>query len=188
MSAKQIEMLEVSSRQEWREWLKTHHDSRSEIWLVFHKRHTGIVTLSYNDSVEEAICFGWIDSLIRRLDDDRYARKFTPRKVDSKWSTINRKRYADLESCGLLAAAGLKRPPTGKSGDAARPSASELPSYIEETFKSDPLAWQNFQQLAPSYRRAYIGWIDSAKRQETKDKRLQEALDLLAAGKKLGLK
>ena len=188
MSAKPIETLDVQNRQGWREWLKAHHNSSSEIWLVFHKRHTGITTISYNDAVEEALCFGWIDSLVRRLDDDRYARKFTPRRADSKWSTINRQRYADLESRGLLAAPGLKRAPTSRSGDAPRPSVSVLPSYIEETLKGDPLAWQNFEQLAPSYRRAYIGWIESAKRQETKEKRLREAVGLLAAGKKLGLK
>ena len=188
MSAKPIETLHVQNRQEWRKWLKEHYDSKSEIWLVFHKRHTGITTLSYNDAVEEALCFGWIDSMVRRLDDARYARKFTPRKAGSKWSTINRRRYADLESRGLLAAPGLKRAPTSRGGDAPRPSVSTLPSYIEETLKTDPHAWQYFKQLAPSYRRAYIGWIESAKRQKTKEKRLREALDLLAAGKKLGLK
>ena len=188
MSAKPIEILDVQNRQRWRRWLEEQHDSRSEIWLLFHKRHTGKTTISYNDAVEEALCFGWIDSLVRRLDDDRYARKFTPRRADSKWSTINRQRYADLESRGLLAAPGLKRTPTSKSGDAARPSASVLPSYIEETLKGDSLAWRNFERLAPSYRRAYIGWIESAKREETKEKRLREALSLLVAGKKLGLK
>ena len=188
MSAKPIETLDVRSRQEWRKWLKEHHDSKSEIWLVFHKRHTGITCISYNDAVEEALCFGWIDSIVRRLDDARYARKFTPRKVDSKWSTINRRRYADLKSRGLLAAPGLKRAPTSRRGDAPRPSVSALPSYIEETLKTVPRAWQYFKQLAPSYQRAYIGWIESAKRQETKEKRLREALNLLAAGKKLGLK
>ena len=188
MSAKPIETLDVQNRQEWRKWLKGHYDSKSEIWLVFHKRHTGITTISYNDAVEEALCFGWIDSLIRRLDDARYARKFTPRKAGSKWSTINRRRYAHLRSRGLLAAPGLKRAPTSRSGDAPRPSVSVLPSYIEETLRTDLLAWQYFKQLAPSYRRAYIGWIESAKRQETKEKRLREALGLLAAGKKLGLK
>ena len=188
MSAKPIETLDVLNRHEWREWLIAHHDSRSEIWLVFHKRHTGKVTVNYNDAVEEALCFGWIDSLVRRLDDDRYARKFTPRRADSNWSTINRQRYADLESRGLLATAGLKRAPTSKSGDALRSSTSVLPPYIVEGLKSDPRALQNFEQLAPSYRRAYIGWIESAKRQETKEKRLRESLSLLAAGKKLGLK
>ena len=143
---------------------------------------------SYNDAVEEALCFGWIDSLIRRLDDARYARKLTPRKAGSKWSTINRQRYADLESRGLLAAPGLERAPTSRSGDAPGTRVAALPSYIEERLKTSPSAWQHFAELAPSHRRAYIGWIDSAKRDETKDRRLREALNLLAAGKKLGLK
>jgi len=188
MPAKPIEKLDLRSRQKWRKWLKEHYDSKSEIWLVFHKIHTGITCISYNDAVEEALCFGWIDSIIRRLDDARYARKFTPRKADSKWSTINRRRYADLKSRGLLATPGLKRAPTSRSGDAPKPSVSALPPYIEETLKTDPRAWQYFKQLAPSYQRAYIGWIESAKREETKEKRLREALILLAAGRKLGLK
>jgi len=103
MSAKPIETLDVQNRQDWRQWLKGNHDSRSEIWLVFHKRHTRIDGMSYDDAVEEALRFGWIDSIVRRLDDDRCARKFTPRKSNSKWSTINRRRYADLKGRGLLA-------------------------------------------------------------------------------------
>ncbi len=182
---KPLETLEVQNRQEW---LKEHFDSASDIWLVFYKRHTGVASIGYNDAVEEALCFGWIDSLVRRLDDARYARKFTPRKAASKWSTSNRRRYADLKSRGLLAMAGLRRAPTSRSGDAPRPSVSAPPSYIEETLKTVPAAWQNFAQLAPSYQRADIGWIDSAKREETKKRRLREALDLLASGKKLGLK
>jgi uncharacterized protein YdeI (YjbR/CyaY-like superfamily) len=188
MSAKSFETVEVRNRPAWREWLEEHHDAVSEIWLVFYKRHTGITTLSYDDAVEEAICFGWIDSLIRKLDEDRYARKFTPRKIDSKWSTINRRRYEEMKSRELLTEAGLARPPTSRSGDAKRLPATDVPAYIAECLKTEPQAWENFQQLAPSYRRNYIGWIDSAKRPETREKRLQEALELLAAGKKLGLK
>ena len=187
-STKPIETLEVQNRQEWRKWLKEHFDSTSEIWLVFHKRHTGVPPIGYDDAVEEALCFGWIASLVRRLDDARYARKFTPRKAASKWSTSNRRRYADLKSRGLLAAAGLRRAPTNRSGDAPRPSVSALPPYIEETLKTVPRAWQYFNQLAPSYQRTYIGWIEWAKREETKEKRLREALSLLASGKTLGLK
>ena len=134
------------------------------------------------------MCFGWIDSIVKRLDDDRYARKFTPRKPDSKWSTINRLRYADLKVRGLLAAPGLERAPTSRSGDAPRPSVSEIPPYIEKQLKADARVWNYFGQLAPSCRRAYIGWIDSAKREYTKEKRLREAISLLAAGKELGLK
>jgi uncharacterized protein YdeI (YjbR/CyaY-like superfamily) len=183
-----VDTLEVESRQAWRRWLREHHDSVSEVWLVFSKRHTGRKSLSYDDAVEEAICYGWIDSLVRRLDEDQYARKFTPRNADSRWSTANRRRYADLKSRGLLAAPGLKRPPTSRSGDAPRPSITELPAYIERALRADQPSWERFSLLPPSARRSYIGWIDSAKREDTKQRRLREALDLLAKGLKLGLK
>ena len=185
---KNLETLDVHSRRQWRDWLREHHGSVSVIWLVFHKRHTSEESISYDDAVEEALCFGWIDSIVRRLDDSRYARKFTPRKPDSKWSTINCRRYADLKARGLLEAPGLERAPTGRSGDAPRPSVSAIPAYIETEFRADARAWDCFEGLAPSCRRAYIGWIDSAKREETKQKRLREAIGMLRAGKKLGLK
>jgi uncharacterized protein YdeI (YjbR/CyaY-like superfamily) len=188
MSAKNLRTLDVRSRHEWRNWLQEHHDSEPEIWLIFHKHHTAETSVSYEGAVEEALCFGWIDSIVRRLDDDRYARKFTPRKPNSRWSTINRQRYAGLKARGLLAAPGLEREPTGRSGDAPRPSSSAIPSYIEKQLKANPRAWEYFERLSPSYRRLYVGWIDSAKREETKERRLREAISLLAAGKKLGLK
>jgi uncharacterized protein YdeI (YjbR/CyaY-like superfamily) len=188
MSNRAIETLEVPGRRQWRAWLDAHHRSVSGIWLVYYKRHTGIELVSYDASVEEALCYGWIDSLIRRLDDDRYARKFTPRRPDSRWSTVNRRRYASLVERGLLAAAGIERAPTSRSGDAPRPSLTRLPAYIEDALKTDARAWEFFQQLAPSHRRAYIGWIDSAKRDETKARRLREALRMLAAKKKPGMK
>lgn len=180
--------IEMKSRQQWRKWLSDNYDLQSEVWLVFKKRHTGVTSLSYEDAVEEAICFGWIDSLVKKLDSECYARKFTQRKADSKWSTINRRRYADLKARGLLAAPGLLKAPTNRSGDAPRPPLETIPAYIEKRLKTDPRAWQYFEQLAPSYRRAYIAWIEAAKREETKENRLSEALGLLAEGKKLGLK
>ena len=95
--------LYVAKRKDWRDWLKKHYKTEKEIWLVYYKKATGKPRIEYNDAVEEALCFGWIDSLIKRLDDDRYARKFTPRKPDSRWSTINRRRYARVAARGLLA-------------------------------------------------------------------------------------
>ncbi|MDQ6677358.1 MAG: YdeI/OmpD-associated family protein [Acidobacteriota bacterium] len=188
MPPKNFRTCDARSRQEWRNWLQEHHDSEPGIWLVFHKQHTAEASISYDAAVEEALCFGWIDSIVMRLDDDRYARKFTPRKPDSRWSTTNRLRYADLKSRRLLAAPGLERAPTSRSGDAPRPSASAIPPYIEKQLRANALAWEYFERLAPSCRRQYVGWIDSAKREETKEKRLREAIGLLAAGKKLGLK
>jgi len=187
--AKNLKTLDVRSRRQWRDWLARRHESESEVWLVFHKCHTGQKCISYDDAVEEALCFGWIDSLIRRLDEDRFARKFTPRKPDSKWSTINRQRYEKLKENGLLAAPGLERPPTDRSGDAPpRRDWTTLPAYIEEQLKANAPAWGHFEKMTPSCRRAYIGWIDSAKREETKHGRLRQAIAQLATGQKLGLK
>ena len=188
MSTRAFNTLEVRGRQQWREWLGAHYSSVSEIWLVLYKRHTGLNIFGYDDAVEEALCYGWIDSIVKRLDDSRYVRKFTPRRPKSKWSAVNRRRYKSLAQRGLLAKAGIERAPTPRCGDAPRPSVTEIPSYVEKAFKANTRAWKFFQKLAPSYRRAYIGWIDSAKREETKVRRIREAVRLLASEKKLGLK
>jgi uncharacterized protein YdeI (YjbR/CyaY-like superfamily) len=188
VSTKTLKTFEARTPEQWRNWLADHHESDSEVWLVFYKQHTGQASIDYGDAVDEALCFGWIDSLVRRLDDARFARKFTPRKLDSKWSTSNRHRYAQLKVSGRLAPAGLNRPPTDRSGDAPRPSPTKLPPYIQAALREHPAACAFFKGLAPSYRRLYIGWIDSAKQQATKMRRLEEAIRLLAAGKKLGLK
>jgi uncharacterized protein YdeI (YjbR/CyaY-like superfamily) len=163
----------------------------AEIWLVFHKQHTARSTIDYEAAVEEALCFGWIDSLVRRLDDERYARKFTPRKLGSRWSDLNRRRYASLEERGLLMEAGRANSPTGKRAYALRQRRAldaPVPRSIERALQADPGAWRFFEALAPSYRRAYVGWIDAAKREETRERRLREAVARLAKGEKLGLK
>jgi uncharacterized protein YdeI (YjbR/CyaY-like superfamily) len=176
---------------QWRDWLAKHHGSASEIWLVFHKRHTGVASIDYKDALDEALCFGWVDSLIKRLDDRRYARKFTPRRADSQWSAVNCKRYAELKADGRLKPAGLIRAPTDRT-DGARPARFELPArlprYIRTALGKQPAALRCFEALAPSHRRQYLAWIESAKREETKQRRLAEAIRLLAAGKPLGLK
>lgn len=183
----ELKMVELRSRAQWRAWLARHHTSSPGIWLVFYKAHTGLKSLSYEDAVREALCFGWIDSLVKRLDEDRYALKITPRKPSSKWSDLNRKRWRELKAAGLLRSAGLTAAPTNNTY-APRPSIPELPAYIAKAFKANPKAWEFFGTLAPTYRRHFIVWIHIAKRPETRDKRLRESIDLLAAGKKLGLK
>lgn len=188
MANKPLETLEVRDRRAWRRWLKVHHDTASEVWLVFHKRHTGVSCLDYEAAIEEALCFGWVDSLITRIDDDRYARKFTPRRPDSRWSTANRRRYADLATRGLLAPPGMQRPPTERDGDAPRPDIEALPPYIRQAFDAHPQAGSFFERLAPSRRRALIGWIDSATQEQTRQRRLKEALRLLAQRLPPGMK
>ena len=188
MVAQIIALLDVRTRAAWRAWLGKHHRKAAEIWLVFHKQHTGKPSVDYEAAVEEALCFGWIDSLVRRLDADRFARKFTPRTADSRWSASNLRRYASVEARGLLTAAGRARPPTGRIAVAPPRREWPLPAYMKRALEANPRAWRTFEQLAPSYRRKYIGWVDSAKRADTKACRLREAVQRLARGEKQGLK
>lgn len=102
----QLVTLDIRTRPQWRAWLAKHHTSSRGIWLVFYKRHAGVKSVAHEDAAREALCFGWIDSLINHLDDHRYAIKVTPRQPSSKWSAINRKRWIELKAAGLLAPAG----------------------------------------------------------------------------------
>lgn len=180
-------MLDMRTRAAWREWLAEHHAASPGIWLVRHKQHTGVDSMPYEDLVCEALCFGWVDSLVKRLDEDRYAVKVTPRKHTSKWSDINRQRWKQLKAAGLLTPPGLAAAPTSNSY-APRPAIPELPAYIARAFKTNPRAWQHFQALARTHRRDFVVWIHMAKRPETREKRIRESIKLLSAGKKLGLK
>jgi uncharacterized protein YdeI (YjbR/CyaY-like superfamily) len=185
--AQRLTELAVRTRKQWRQWLAKHHASSPGIWLVRHKQHTGVDSMPYEDLVSEALCFGWVDSLVRRLDDNRFAIKVTPRKPTSKGSDTNRRRWKELEAAGLLAPAGLGAAPTANRY-AAHPPIPQLPAYVAKAIKTNVKAWQFFQQLAPTYRRDFVVWIHTAKRPETRDKRIHESITLLAAGKKLGLK
>jgi uncharacterized protein YdeI (YjbR/CyaY-like superfamily) len=179
--------IDIRTRRQWRAWLAKNHASSPGVWLVRHKQHTGVKSMGYEDLVCEALCFGWVDSLVKRLDDDTFAIKVTPRKPGSKWSEINRRRWNQLEADDLLAAPGLTAAPTGNSY-APKPVIPELPDYIAEAFKANVKAWQHFLALAPTYRRNFVVWIHTAKRPETRERRIRESIELLSAGKKLGLK
>jgi uncharacterized protein YdeI (YjbR/CyaY-like superfamily) len=186
-----MKTLLVRTIEQWRDWLTLHHDSESEVWLIFHKRHTGVASIPYEDALDEALCFGWVDSLIKRLDNRRFARKFTPRRADSRWSAVNRKRYAALKVGGRLKPPGIERPPTNRSYGPRPPRLpipSRLPAYIQAALRNEPKAARHYEALAPSQRRRYFAWIASAKREETRLRRLKEAIRLLASGRALGLK
>lgn len=179
--------LDLRTRTEWRRWLATHHSASPGVWILRHKEHTGIEAMSYEDLVREALCYGWIDSLIKRVDEDRYAIKVTPRQPTSKWSELNRRRWKELEAAGLLAPPGLAAAPTANTY-APKPSIPELPRYIAKAFKANAKAWTFFQSLSSRNRRDFVVWIHTAKRPETRDRRIRESIELLSAGKKLGLK
>lgn len=181
--------LHFENRESWRAWLQKNHDTVSEVWLVFYKKHTVLPNITYDAAVEEALCFGWIDSLIKRLDDDRYARKFTPRTDTAKWSAANLKRVQHLIESGRMTEVGLaKIPPDVKPLPPVQSRPVAPPDFFEEALAEHPAAKNFFEGLAPSYRRNFIHWVCSAKREETRKRRLDEAISLLSAGKKLGMK
>lgn len=179
--------LDVRTRAEWRRWLARHHATSAGVWLVRHKVHTGLASMSYDELVREALCFGWVDSLVKRLDDDRFGIKVTPRRPASKWSDLNRTRWNQLRAAGLLAAPGLEAAPTANRY-APRPSVPELPAYIARAFKARRRAWTFFRTLSARKRRNFVVWIHTAKRPDTRERRIREALALLSAGETLGLK
>ncbi|HET9832777.1 MAG TPA: YdeI/OmpD-associated family protein [Vicinamibacterales bacterium] len=184
-----MKTFDAGTIERWRTWLQKHHASASEIWLIHHKKHTGRPSVAHHDALDEALCYGWIDSLVKRIDDDRYAIKYTPRKPGSKWSAINRRRYAALEATGRLKAAGKARSPaTGSRYDAKPKVPEKLPADIAKALKATPAAWAFFETLTPREQRMYFGWIHLAKREETKQRRLAEAIRLLSKKQKLGLK
>jgi uncharacterized protein YdeI (YjbR/CyaY-like superfamily) len=190
MPPKPSTTLDIRTVAEWRRWLEKHHASVSEIWLVFHKVHTGAPCIAYSDALDEALCYGWIDSLVARLDDDRFARKFTPRKADSRWSDVNRRRYAELAASGRVKPSGLARAPTSRSYAPTPPrrTSDAVPAYIRKALERRPAVWKAFQELPPAQRRRYVNWIDTAKQDATKERRLREAVERLSKGQPLGLK
>jgi uncharacterized protein YdeI (YjbR/CyaY-like superfamily) len=184
--------LYVTNRDDWRAWLERNHARANEVWLIYYKKHTGHPRIPYDDAVEEALCFGWIDSTVRRLDEDRFLQRFTPRKDTSNWCESNRVRLQKLIAEGKMTAAGLSKVAEGVL-DAPAPVAPrkkelEVPEFFKDALMKRMRAWDNFNALAPSYRREYIGWITQAKREETRQRRVREAVRLLYENKKLGMK
>lgn len=179
--------LEFRTRAHWRKWLAAHHQDSAGLWLVFLKGEAAARGVSYDDAVREALCFGWIDSLVKRLDDERYARKFTPRKPGSVWSDSNRTRWAELDAAGKLAPAGRAAAPTDKTSPTP-PAIPEMVADLAAALREHPAARRTFEALPPNQRRRYVAWIHLAKRRETRERRLRDALALLEAGQPLGLK
>ena len=183
-----LEQVYVPDRAAWRRWLAKQHGRSPGIWLVFDKKSSRPDRLAYGHAVEEALCFGWIDSLVKRLDDERYVQLFTPRKPKSTWSRSNKVRVERLLAEGLMAAAGLasielaKANGSWESLDAVE--AFVMPDDLAKALAAVPGAAENFAGFAPSQRKAYLHWISQAVRPETRAKRIQEVAGHAAAGRK----
>ena len=177
-------------RETWRAWLSEHGAGETVVWLVFYKVNTGQPCISYEDSVEEALCFGWIDSLIQRIDEQRYARMFTPRRPGSVWSDTNKRRVAKVIREERMTAAGLARIDYPLDEPPPPPARKELvlPEWLSSGLQSSPHAWENFKKLPPSHQRRYAGWISDAKRDDTRQRRIKEAIRMLEKNERLGMK
>jgi uncharacterized protein YdeI (YjbR/CyaY-like superfamily) len=161
--------------------------------MVYYKKHTGKPSVDYNSSVEEALCYGWIDSTIKKLDNDKYVRKFTPRNKNSVWSELNKRRVKKLikekrmTNIGLSKIKYAKR--NGQWDKKYMPAKDlEIPIDFRKALNENNEAKDFFDGLAPSYKKQFIGWISYAKREETKAKRIEESIKILAKKEKLGLK
>lgn len=179
------DVLRVTTRAQWRAWLKRNHDRAKEVWLVYRKAHTKDRKLTYADAVEEAICFGWIDTTVRPIDDDHYMQRFTPRSNERNWSKINLDRFAKMEDAGLMTDAGRAKKPADVAPPKPRlPSGAPVPEFIAVALKKHPQAKKFFDELAPGYRRNYLRWITEAKQEKTKRERLEKTIAMLEKGVK----
>jgi len=184
--------LDVPKASDWRSWLSKHHASESGVWLVFHKKDSGLPTISYDDALDEALAFGWIDSIIRKIDERSYARKFTPRKPMSIWSTSNITRVERLKKEGRMSEKGLEAfaRRTGEKSLLEKFDQADLaiPKDFEAALGKNKRAQANFQRFGPSYRKRYLLWISAAKKAETRKKRIGEAVNLISKNVKNLLK
>jgi len=184
-------------RKEFRQWLEEHHLLSPGIWMVFYKKHTGRPNIGRREATEEALCFGWIDSIIKKVNEEKYVVKFTPRTNYSNWSDVNKKLVLRLIRENRMTEAGLNKIavyrekgvlPWKEKELEKKKQPFEIPSYILDTLASNEPALTHFNSLAPSYQKQYVGWITSAKKEETREKRLKEAIQYLIQNKKLGMK
>ena len=181
------ETLYMTRRDDWRAWLEKNHKRKKEIWLIYYKKSSGKSRISYDDSVEEAICFGWIDSTVKKIDDEKFAQRFTPRKKTSVWSKLNKMRVRKMMKAGKMKQAGLEAFGRTGSNQRALIAAENLkpPSDMKNALMADAKAWQNFQNFPPTARKLYIWWVAMAKRPETRDKRIKETVKRCSMNKRL---
>jgi uncharacterized protein YdeI (YjbR/CyaY-like superfamily) len=180
----ELKRVQPKSRKAWRVWLEKHHATSSGIWLVFAKKHTKLPSLSYEDAVEEALCFGWIDSLVKSIDDRFHQQMFTPRKARSIWSAPNRARAARLIKLGLMSAAGLAAVALAKKAGTwtahAHVEALTVPPELKAALDANAEAKRHWPTYSESARKSFLYGLNNAKRPETRERRIRDIVDLVA--------
>jgi len=185
--ADDLPLLTPRTRAVWRSWLEAHHRDGSGVWVVYFKKGSAETGIGYDEAVEEALCFGWIDGKVNTLDADRYMQRYTPRRPGSAWSRLNKQRVERLLANGLMTGAGLARIEAAKQDGSwtALDAAEDLlvPEDLRMALEADPAAAKGFAAFAPSRRKAILHWITSAKRPETRARRIAETSAAAAAGR-----
>jgi len=184
--------LFARDRSAWRTWLEQHHASAREIWLVLCKQHVAMRCIDLDAAVEEALCFGWIDGVLKRIDDRQHALRFSPRRPDSVWSVRNKARVRRLQRAGRMTEAGLAAVRAAKQSgewDAAdqREQTAEIPADLSTALAAVPKAATNFARFAPSHRKQYLYWIESAKRPATRERRIAAVVRFAQLNHKPGI-
>lgn len=188
------ETLYVITRKEWRKWLEKNHTSTKEIWLIYYKKHTGKERIPYDDAVEESLCFGWIDSTVKRVNDEYYVQRFTPRNKKSEWSLLNIQRIKKMIAIQAVSKAGMETILNLDLNKAEEEKLKEknqlfeIPAYLKELFKKNKKVSDNFNNISTSEKNLYILWIGAAKREETRNKRITEMINRIEKKQKIGLK
>jgi uncharacterized protein YdeI (YjbR/CyaY-like superfamily) len=183
-----MEPIFFAAPTEFRAWLERHHADESELLVGFHRKGSGKPSITWPEAVDQALCFGWIDGVRRRIDDERYSIRFTPRKPRSTWSAVNIERARELRAQGLMRRPGL-RAFEARSDDRSaiygyeQRKAARLGPANERRFRADRAAWAFFQAQPPSYRRTATWWVISAKKEETRQRRLDRLIDDSARGR-----
>ncbi len=177
------------SRQEWRDWLAENYDKSSGIWFVYFKKYTKKPSVNYDEAVEESLCFGWIDSLPRKFDDERSKLLFTPRKPKSVWSKLNKTRVEKLSENGLMTEIGLAKIEAAKndgSWDVLNASDNlEIANDLRQAFDKNNLAKDNFEAFTNGVKKAILQWLNSAKRTETRQARIEKLVAMAAKNKRI---
>ncbi|MBM4444319.1 MAG: hypothetical protein FJ020_03310 [Chloroflexi bacterium] len=181
--------LQVKNRAGWRAWLEQHHTAEKEVWLVLYKKHLARPGLSLDDAAEEALCFGWIDGKLRRIDDQKHILRFTPRRRGSIWSESNKARVQRMIEQGRMTAAGLARVREARENGewdraALREDVTSIPPDLGAALQANGMTPADFEKLVPSLRKQYLHWINSAKTDPTRQKRIAETVRVVEAKKR----
>ena len=186
-----MDVTHFETPEELRAWLEAHHDTATELWVGFYKKATGRPSITYPQALDEALCYGWIDGVRKSVDAESYTTRFTARRRGSNWSAVNIRRVGELTALGRMRPPGLRafeaRDPSKSSPYSSENAPVDFAADLAAQFRANAAAWDFFQAQPPGYRRTATWWVMSAKREDTRRKRLATLIEDSAHGRRLAL-